>query len=144
MQGKAKQSNMKRLAIALACLSSAAAAPGCDAPGHIPKTGAVASESTVCSNIGIELLRKGGNAVDAVVGTMFCVGVIGMYHSGIGGGGFMLLRDKDGQYEFVDFRETAPAAAFENMYTANPNLSLTGGLARYVHFSLLQQLCSLT
>lgn len=124
---------MKGLAIALACLGTAAASPaaaGCNPPVHIPKTGAVASESSVCSHIGIDLLKKGGNAVDAVVGTMFCVGVIGMYHSGIGGGGFMLLRDKDGQYEFVDFRETAPAAAFEDMYKANPDLSLNGGLAR--------------
>jgi gamma-glutamyltranspeptidase/glutathione hydrolase len=44
--------------------------------------GAVASESTVCSNIGIELLKYGGNAADALVGTVFCIGVIGMYHSG--------------------------------------------------------------
>lgn len=54
---------------------------------------------------------------------------MGMYHSGIGGGGFMLIRDKNGGFEFVDFRETAPAAASEDMYTANPNLSLYGGLA---------------
>jgi gamma-glutamyltranspeptidase/glutathione hydrolase len=52
-----------------------------------------------------------------------------MYHSGIGGGGFMLVRSSNGTYEFIDFRETAPAAAFENMYEANSNLSLYGGLA---------------
>jgi gamma-glutamyltranspeptidase/glutathione hydrolase len=46
------------------------------------KTGAVASESAVCSRIGIDLLRQGGNAADAMVGTVLCVGVIGMYHSG--------------------------------------------------------------
>ena len=44
--------------------------------------GAVASESKVCSQIGINLLKDGGNAADALVGTVFCVGVIGMYHSG--------------------------------------------------------------
>jgi gamma-glutamyltranspeptidase/glutathione hydrolase len=44
--------------------------------------GAVASESMVCSQIGIELMKKGGNAADALVGTVLCVGVIGMYHSG--------------------------------------------------------------
>lgn len=105
----------------------------CSPPIAVPKTGAVASESSVCSKIGIDLLASGGNAVDAVVGTIFCVGVIGMYHSGIGGGGFMLLRDKHGEYEFIDFRETAPAAAFENMFKDNEALSLTGGLARYVY-----------
>ena len=70
------------------------------------------------------------NARKQLVGTTFCVGVIGMYHSGIGGGGFMLVRSKKGQYEFIDFRETAPAAAFENMYKDNVQASMTGGLAR--------------
>lgn len=95
----------------------------------IPSLGAVASESTVCSKIGTEMLEQGGNAVDALVGTVFCVGVIGMYHSGIGGGGFMLVRDAEGSYEFIDFRETAPAAYFEDMYVNDTDLSLYGGLA---------------
>lgn len=45
--------------------------------------GAVASESDICSHIGIDLLKKGGNAADAMVGTVICVGVVGMYHSGM-------------------------------------------------------------
>ncbi|KAJ2989537.1 hypothetical protein NUW58_g3419 [Xylaria curta] len=94
-----------------------------------PKLGAVASESSVCSEIGIDILKRGGNAADALVATQFCIGVIGMYHSGIGGGGFMLVRDSDGQYEFIDFRETAPAAAFQDMYKNNTAASLYGGLA---------------
>lgn len=52
-----------------------------------------------------------------------------MYHSGIGGGGFALIRDSDGNYEAVDFRESAPAAAFEDMYRGNINGSIFGGLA---------------
>jgi len=59
----------------------------------------------------------------------FCVGVIGMYHSGLGGGGFMIVRSKNGSYEFIDFREMAPAAAFTDMYNNDTNLSLYGGLA---------------
>ncbi|KAI1393034.1 gamma-glutamyltranspeptidase [Hypoxylon trugodes] len=94
-----------------------------------PKLGAVASENAVCSKVGTDLLKAGGNAADALVGTVFCVGVIAMYHSGIGGGGFMLVRGSDGKYEFIDFRETAPAAAFEDMYTNNTDASLYGGLA---------------
>ena len=66
-----------------------------------------------------------------LVGTLFCVGVIGMYHSGIGGGGFMIVRSSNGSYEFIDFRETAPAAAYQDMYNNNTLLSLFGGLARY-------------
>jgi gamma-glutamyltranspeptidase/glutathione hydrolase len=49
---------------------------------HAGQRGAVASESDICSHIGIELLRLGGNAADAMVGTVACVGVVGMYHSG--------------------------------------------------------------
>ncbi|KAF2176694.1 gamma-glutamyltranspeptidase-like protein [Zopfia rhizophila CBS 207.26] len=94
--------------------------------GHL---GAVASESDICSRVGIDLLKAGGNAADALVGTTFCVGVIGMYHSGIGGGGFMIVRDDNGTYEFIDFRETTPAAAFADMYKNNINASVTGGLA---------------
>jgi gamma-glutamyltranspeptidase len=52
-----------------------------------------------------------------------------MYHSGIGGGGFALVRGSDGQYESIDFRETAPAAAHENMYENFTTGSLIGGLA---------------
>lgn len=55
------------------------ATPPALAPGHI---GAVASESDICSRIGTDLLKQGGNAADALVGTVACVGVIGMYHSG--------------------------------------------------------------
>jgi gamma-glutamyltranspeptidase/glutathione hydrolase len=64
------------------------------------------------------------------VGTTFCIGVVGMYHSGIGGGGFMLVRGSDGSYDSIDFRETAPAAGFQDMYNKNPNASMDGGMAR--------------
>lgn len=57
-----------------------------------------------------------------------------MYHSGIGGGGFMLVRAPNGSYEFIDFRETAPAAAFEDMFNDNKDASIHGGLARYARF----------
>ncbi|KAK1984168.1 gamma-glutamyltransferase 1 [Colletotrichum cereale] len=95
----------------------------------IPKLGAVASEADICSRIGAKLLKQGGNAADATVGTVLCVGVVGMYHSGISGGGFMLVRSSNGTYEFIDFRETAPAAASENMYSNNTAGSIYGGLA---------------
>ncbi|KAI0449036.1 gamma-glutamyltranspeptidase [Xylaria acuta] len=97
-----------------------------DAPG---RRGAVACESKVCSQIGIDLLALGGNAVDAFIGTQLCVGVIGMYHSGLGGGGFALIRDESGEYTVIDYRESAPAAAFEDMYRDNVKGSVFGGLA---------------
>lgn len=63
------------------------------------------------------------------MGTTFCVGVVGMYHSGIGGGGFALIRDAKGHYEAIDFRESAPAAAFQDMYLGNIRGSIYGGLS---------------
>ncbi|KAK7511068.1 nucleophile aminohydrolase, partial [Phyllosticta citriasiana] len=92
-------------------------------------TGAVAAESQECSTIGIDLLKAGGSAADALVGTVLCVGVIGMYHSGIAGGGFMTVRGPNGTYDFIDFRETAPAASTQDMYNNNTELSELGGLA---------------
>ncbi|KAK6532541.1 hypothetical protein TWF281_006728 [Arthrobotrys megalospora] len=91
--------------------------------------GAVASETDVCSQVGIDLMKKGGNAADAMVGTVICVGTIAMYHSGIGGGGFMLIRSASGEYEFVDFREMAPAASYEEMFVNRTELSIYGGMA---------------
>ncbi|RYO86029.1 hypothetical protein DL766_009984 [Monosporascus sp. MC13-8B] len=109
----------------IAQLAFASPRAGC----YGPKLGAVASESAECSRIGTDLLEAGGNAADAIVGTVLCVGVISMYHSGIGGGGFALVRNSEGKYEYIDFRETAPAAAYEDMYKNNTAASLYGGLA---------------
>ncbi|KAG5996112.1 hypothetical protein E4U52_007276 [Claviceps spartinae] len=92
-------------------------------------SGAIATESLECSTIGKDLLARGGNAADALVGATFCVGVIGMYHSGIGGGGFALVRDANGSYEAVDFREAAGEAASEDMFQGNVAGSVYGGLA---------------
>ncbi|KAJ6109640.1 Gamma-glutamyltranspeptidase [Penicillium sp. IBT 16267x] len=96
------------------------------------KLGAIATESSICSRHGIEIFEMGGNAADATVAAQFCVGVIGMYHSGISGGGFMVVRAPNGSFEFVDFRETAPAAAFEEMFRNNTNGAIYGGLASAV------------
>lgn len=52
-----------------------------------------------------------------------------MYHSGIGGGGFALVRDSEGNYETIDYREAAPGAAFEDMYKGNLPGAVVGGLA---------------
>ncbi|KAL7620136.1 hypothetical protein AAE478_009129 [Parahypoxylon ruwenzoriense] len=123
-------SSLTRIAVAILQLGFLARSGlGAVCHGREPRLGAVASESAVCSGIGTDLLKAGGNAADALVGTVFCVGVIGMYHSGIGGGGFMIVRGSEGKYEFIDFRETAPAAAFEDMYENNTGASLYGGLA---------------
>jgi gamma-glutamyltranspeptidase / glutathione hydrolase len=69
------------------------------------KNGGVATEVGHCSNIGVEIMKVGGNAADAIIASGLCVGTVAAYHSGIGGGGFMLVRfNKEGgghDYEMV-------------------------------------------
>ncbi|TPX50255.1 hypothetical protein SeMB42_g01391 [Synchytrium endobioticum] len=95
----------------------------------VARQGAVSSESPICSHIGSNVLQDGGSAVDAAIATTLCIGVMNMYSSGIGGGGFMLIRNSDGSSEAVDFRETAPAASNTTMYDHHPSGSRIGGLA---------------
>ena len=122
-------SNMKSLLYYLTAVALATQSTAAPAKASSDKLGAVSSENYICSQIGIGLLQAGGNAADALVGTVFCVGVVAPYHSGIGGGGFMLVRASNGSYEFIDFRETMPAAGTQDMYNNDINDSLYGGLA---------------
>jgi gamma-glutamyltranspeptidase/glutathione hydrolase len=78
--------------------------------------GMVSTTDRIASEIGAEVLRRGGNAVDAVVATHFALAVINPEAGNIGGGGFMVLRMADGRTAALDFREKAPLAATENMY----------------------------
>lgn len=80
--------------------------------------GVVSAGRAEAAEIGRDILARGGNAVDAAVAVAFALGVCEPNASGIGGGGFILLRDgKTGENVFLDFRENAPAAATPDMYT---------------------------
>jgi gamma-glutamyltranspeptidase / glutathione hydrolase len=76
----------------------------------------VVSVHELASRSGVEMLRAGGNAVDAAVATGFALAVVHPQAGNLGGGGFLLLRNASGKTHFIDFREKAPAAATENMY----------------------------
>ncbi len=76
----------------------------------------VASVHELASRAGVEIVQSGGNAVDAAVATGFALAVVHPQAGNLGGGGFLLLRTSTGETRFIDFREKAPAAAFENMY----------------------------
>ncbi|KAI3805669.1 hypothetical protein L1987_28242 [Smallanthus sonchifolius] len=90
----------------------------------------VAADDARCSEIGASILRAGGHAVDAAVSVALCGGVVNPMASGIGGGGFMVVRSADtSQTQAFDFRETAPAASSQNMYENNLNDKYTGALA---------------
>ncbi len=76
----------------------------------------VVSDEGLGSEAGVEILKKGGNAVDAAVAVGFALAVVEPEAGNIGGGGFMLVRMADGRARFVDYREEAPGRATRNMY----------------------------
>ena len=82
----------------------------------VGENGVVSSARYEASKIGVEIMKAGGNAVDAAVATAFAVGVAEPFSNGIGGGGFMTLHLADGENIFIDFREYAPAAATDDMF----------------------------
>ncbi len=84
--------------------------------GYIADKAMVVSAHPDASRIGMEILRKGGNAYDAAVATQFALAVAFPVAGNIGGGGFLVYRDHNGQTGALDYREKAPAAATETMY----------------------------
>ncbi|MCG5481627.1 MAG: gamma-glutamyltransferase [Ensifer alkalisoli] len=78
--------------------------------------GMVVTAQHLASDVGVEVLKKGGNAVDAAVAVGYALAVVYPTAGNIGGGGFMTIRFKDGRTTFLDFRERAPLAATKSMY----------------------------
>jgi gamma-glutamyltranspeptidase/glutathione hydrolase len=114
------------LAVSAAVVSVGAAAPpqAASAPEKVPVAvgygGAVSSVDADASAVGIEVLRKGGNAVDAAVATAAALGVTEPYSSGIGGGGYFVYYDaKSRTVHTIDGRETAPLTADSDLFVEN-------------------------
>jgi len=84
-------------------------------PVHAPHAMVVAQEP-LAADVGLDVLKAGGNAIDAAVAMGFALAVTYPFAGNIGGGGFMLVRLADGTTNFIDFREEAPLAATRNMY----------------------------
>ena len=98
------------------------------------ENGMVVTAQHLASRIGVEVMKEGGNAVDAAVAVGYALAVAWPSAGNIGGGGFMTIRFKDGTSTFLDFRERAPLAATKNMYLDKDGkpvegLSLDGYLA---------------
>jgi gamma-glutamyltranspeptidase/glutathione hydrolase len=110
------------MGMALVLLLSVTAAQAANAPIEfsdvIAENGMVAAANRLASEAGVEILKKGGNAVDAAVATALALNVVEPNASGVGGGGFATVRLKDGNIYCWDFREVAPASATKDLFSS--------------------------
>jgi gamma-glutamyltranspeptidase/glutathione hydrolase len=104
------------LALALVLALPGPAVPGASSPPVRAKQGMVVSAHHLASQVGVEVLKKGGNAVDAAIAVGFALAVTHPAAGNIGGGGFLIYRSAKGEVRAFDFREKAPAAAHEKMF----------------------------
>lgn len=106
---------MKR-ALALALLLSTSALFAATPEPVRAKSGMVASTSDIASQVGVDIMKRGGNAVDASVAVALALAVTWPSAGNLGGGGFMMIRTADGKAEAIDYRERGPLAATRDMY----------------------------
>ncbi len=85
-------------------------------PDAIGYNGMVVSSNEYASKIGLDILKKGGNAIDAAIGVSFALAVVHPGAGNIGGGGFMVIRTAEGDVTTIDFREKAPSKASKDMF----------------------------
>ncbi|HEY0723135.1 MAG TPA: gamma-glutamyltransferase, partial [Pyrinomonadaceae bacterium] len=78
--------------------------------------GMVASTNEVASQVGVDIMKRGGNAVDAAIAVAFALAVTHPAAGNLGGGGFMMIRLNDGRTTAIDYREMAPASSHRNVY----------------------------
>jgi gamma-glutamyltranspeptidase/glutathione hydrolase len=100
----------------LLCLLAALATPAAAQQPTYAKNAMVVSVHRLASEAGVEMMKAGGNAVDAAVATGFALAVVHPPAGNLGGGGFLLVRWHDGRVNFLDYREKAPKAATRDMY----------------------------
>ncbi len=104
------------------------------AEGLLSSNAMVVSAHSLASDVGKEILQQGGNAIDAAIAVHMALAVVYPQAGNIGGGGFMVIREQDGAYHSLDYREKAPLAAGRDMYLdedgeALPDKSRSGHLA---------------
>src|SRR5436305_11994710 len=107
----AARTGLAAVVVMLVCLGVARAAPVAES-----RHGMVVSAQYLASEVGAEILKAGGNAIDAAVAVGYALAVVDPCCGNIGGGGFMLVHRADGRDTVINFRETAPRAASPDMF----------------------------
>jgi len=111
---------MKSRFVIVALLMATAVGPASTASEPVRAThGMVVSQNAIASKVGVDVLKAGGNAIDAAVATAFALAVVHPAAGNIGGGGFIVFRPNAGEPVAYDFREMAPAAATPTMFFTN-------------------------
>ncbi len=113
------QFKLRRLSLAVTVTFGVALAPEAFAASPAPvegQNGMVVTAQHLASQVGVDVLKNGGNAVDAAVAVGYALAVVYPTAGNLGGGGFMTIRLKDGTSTFLDFRERAPLASTKTMY----------------------------
>ena len=117
------------LALCVAASNAASIAPAA------AENGMVVSAHHLATRVGVDVLKAGGNAVDAAVAVGYALAVVYPAAGNLGGGGFMTIQLADGRKTFLDFREKAPLAATPNMYLG-PDGNVIPGLATKSHLAV--------
>jgi len=102
--------------------------------GLVADSAMVVSAHPLASQVGADIMQKGGNAVDAAIATQFALAVVYPAAGNIGGGGFMIIRQVDGSTDALDFREKAPLAGGRDMYL-DEDKNVIKGLSRTGHLA---------
>ncbi len=112
-----------------ACLFALLAAPFADAASERPvaaEKGMVVTAQHLATEVGVDILKRGGNAIDAAVAVGYALAVVYPAAGNLGGGGFMTVQFADGRKTFLDFREKAPRAARRDMFLGNDGQVIKG------------------
>ena len=117
---------MRRLLTAMLILGLLVTIAAAGHPDAVGRRGMVVSGNPIASRFGLNILRRGGNAIDAAVAVGFALAVTTPRAGNLGGGGFMVIRFSDGTATTIDFREKAPAAASRDMYLDDQGKVIAG------------------
>jgi gamma-glutamyltranspeptidase / glutathione hydrolase len=116
---------LKRFVLLFLCICVATANAAWREPVRAPH-GMVASTERIASQIGVDVMKRGGNAVDAAVAVAFALAVVYPSAGNLGGGGFIMIRRSNGTATAIDYREMAPAAATRDMYVGSDGELIKG------------------